>query len=320
MAATQQKPTTAAAPAAAPSPTLSLVSRLGHRFGVDPNKLLETLKATAFRTGSPDRPPSTEELMALLVIADEHGLNPFTRELYAFLDKKTNAVVPIVSVDGWIRIINAQPTLRSISFTWSDDTVDHSPAKGGKTFTCHAWMECEIVRSDRDKPIVIREYFAEVVRRMDFATPWDTHPNRMHRHKVLIQAGRVAFGFGGIFDPDEASRLIEGESVRMPEANAAAAGLNAALTHQPIEGVPTVVQGERVTVDAQKRADEAEAAARAKRNAEPPISYAQIADKLRTADTPEAFAEAVDLIRHIADPTQQQELQLLADQIESGQA
>jgi hypothetical protein len=74
---------------------------------------------------------------------------------------------------------------------------------------CHEWIECVIFRKDRQKPIVIREFFSEVVRNANFATPWDTHPNRMHRHKTLIQCARVAFGFAGIYDDDEAIRILE---------------------------------------------------------------------------------------------------------------
>jgi hypothetical protein len=31
----------------------------------------------------------------------------------------------------------------------------------------------------------------------------------MHRHKSLIQAARIAFGFSGIYDEDEAERITE---------------------------------------------------------------------------------------------------------------
>jgi hypothetical protein len=43
----------------------------------------------------------------------------------------------------------------------------------------------------------------------------------MLRHKALIQCARLAFGYGGIYDQDEAERIIEidgatGESIRRP--------------------------------------------------------------------------------------------------------
>ena len=42
--------------------------------------------------------------MALLIVADQYGLNPFTREIFAFDDKRAG-IVPVVSVDGWSRIL-----------------------------------------------------------------------------------------------------------------------------------------------------------------------------------------------------------------------
>jgi hypothetical protein len=66
----------------------------------------------------------------------------------------------------------------------------------------------------------VREYFSEVARSMNYTTPWDTHPNRMHRHKALIQCARVAFGFAGIYDEDEAERIVEARVVDQPRDEA----------------------------------------------------------------------------------------------------
>jgi hypothetical protein len=41
------------------------------------------------------------------------------------------------------------------------------------------------------------------------AGPWATHPKRMLRHKAMIQCARIAFSFAGIYDQDEAERIIE---------------------------------------------------------------------------------------------------------------
>ncbi len=305
----------------APNAQRSLVVKLAGRFNVDPEKLLTTLKATAFRQ-RPDRQgnvrePTNEEMMALLVIADQYSLNPFTKELFAFLDPKSGAVVPVVSVDGWIRIINDRPELRSVSFTSSPETIEHK----GKT--CHAWMECEIVRSDRDKPMVIREYFDEVARKVDFSTPWDSHPNRMHRHKVLIQCARVAFGFGGIYDEDEAGRIIDAEAQRvlMPETAPSIAAINAtiapprpapAIEHQPIDVVPVQVPQEPEPVAAEASPPRQAKSGKAKSSA-PTFTYAEIADRLQKAGDADQLAEAMSLIDAIGDENLRVELQQLAE-------
>jgi hypothetical protein len=77
----------------------------------------------------------------------------------------------------------------------------------------HEWIDCIITRKDRAKPVVVREFLDEVMRTVSYPTPWDTHPKRMHRHKTLIQAARLAFGFAGIYDQDEAERIIEAETI-----------------------------------------------------------------------------------------------------------
>lgn len=176
------------------------VDKLASSFGLPPNpELYQVLKATAFKSKDG---VSDDQLSALLIVANQYGLNPWTKEIYAYPDKN-NGIVPVVGVDGWSRIINNNPVLDGINFAYSEETVQHK----GKT--CHVWIDCIIHRKDRAHPIIVRELFDEVVRSVSFPTPWDTHPNRMHRHKALIQCARLAFGFGGIYDQDEAERIIE---------------------------------------------------------------------------------------------------------------
>ena len=91
------------------------------------------------------------------------------------------------------------------------------------------WIECVIYRKDRKHPISIREYLDEVYRppaepwvdiwengqrtgqkeKRKFNGPWQSHTKRMLRHKAMIQCARVAFGFVGIYDQDEAERIME---------------------------------------------------------------------------------------------------------------
>lgn len=182
-------------------PKRNLVAKFADRFGVDENKVMDILKSTAFKQRD-GNPPTDEQMTALMIVADQYGLNPFVKEIYAYPDK-TNGIVPVVGVDGWSRIMNEHPQMDGIEFRYSDEMVTHK----GKN--CHVWIEAVITRKDRSKPIVVREYFDEVVRSVNFSTPWDSHPKRMHRHKTEIQAVRVAFGFAGIYDEDEAERIIE---------------------------------------------------------------------------------------------------------------
>lgn len=198
-------------------PAGRLIARMAERFGVDDKKLIQTLKATAFKS---ETEPTNEQMMALMVVADQYGLNPFTKELFAFPDKK-NGIVPVVSVDGWSRIINEHKQFDGLEFRYSDDSVEmDDDAK-----PCPAWCEVVIHRKDRGHPSPVREYLDEVYRpaftgknresgrEFKIPGPWQSHTKRMLRHKTLIQGARVVFGFAGIYDEDEATRIIDANAI-----------------------------------------------------------------------------------------------------------
>lgn len=202
----------------------SLIMTMAERYSVDPAKFYQTLKATAFKQSDPNS-LSESVMLSLMVVANQYGLNPFTGEIYAF-PTKNGAVVPVVGVDGWSRIINDHPAFDGLEFVQSDTMVKMP----GAHVECPEWMEVIIYRKDRNHPIRIREYLDEVYRPPiqkngqygPYAVEgaWQTHTKRQLRHKTLIQGSRVAFGFGGIYDADEAGRIrdmgmaeiVEGES------------------------------------------------------------------------------------------------------------
>lgn len=198
-------------------PAGALVRRMAGKFGVDENKLLTTLKNTAFKVKNGEA--SNEQMMALMVVADQHNLNPFTREIFAFPDKQ-NGIVPVVSVDGWSRIVNSHPQFDGADFRYSKEIIEPGDDRcKGLKHAANEWIECVIYRKDREHPIVVREYLDEVYRppfegkgqngSYTVEGAWQSHTRRMHRHKTWIQCARVAFGFGGIYDEDEAERIIE---------------------------------------------------------------------------------------------------------------
>lgn len=147
--------------------------------------LIETLKATAFKGQVSDA-----QMTALMVVANQYALNPWTKEIYAFPDKN-NGIVPVVGVDGWSRIINSHPQFDGIEFEQDDQSCT-----------------CVIFRKDRNRPIKVTEWMAECKRGTG---PWQSHPKRMLRHKAMIQCARLAFGYGGIYDQDEAERIVEAQ-------------------------------------------------------------------------------------------------------------
>jgi len=214
---------------AMPQTRVSLVQKFAHRFSIDPAKLLPILKATAFKVK--DGEVSDDQMAALLVVADQYGLNPFTKEIFAFPDKQ-NGIVPVVGVDGWSRIINDHAQADGLEFRYAEEILTLQDAQ-----PCPAWCEVVIFRKDRGHPIIVREYLEECYRPLGAYQdgkkhkpgPWQTHTRRFLRHKTLIQGGRIAFGFGGIYDEDEATRVIEAQDVRVEISSAAPLRGTAAL-------------------------------------------------------------------------------------------
>ncbi len=163
--------------------TRTLATKLDMGDGAE---LIDTLKATAFKGQVSDA-----QMTALLVVANQYALNPWTKEIYAFPDKN-NGIVPVVGVDGWSRIINTHPQFDGIEFEQDHDACT-----------------CVIYRKDRTRPIKVTEWMDECKRSTG---PWQSHPRRMLRHKAMIQCARLAFGYGGIYDQDEAERIVEAKS------------------------------------------------------------------------------------------------------------
>lgn len=163
----------------------TLTGTLAKRFELgDGAGLIETLKATAFKGQVSDA-----QMTALLIVANQYGLNPWTKEIYAFPDKN-NGIVPVVGVDGWARIINGNAQFDGMEFEQDDEKCT-----------------CKIYRKDRGRPTSVTEYMKECKR--PGIGPWASHPMRMLRHKAMIQCARLSFGFGGIYDQDEAERIVE---------------------------------------------------------------------------------------------------------------
>lgn len=172
---------------------------MASRLSVEPEKLLNTLKHTVFKGAS------DEEMLALVVVANEYGLNPLLKELYAF-PNKGGGIVPMVPIDGWTKIVNRQPDFDGMEFEFADDDK-------GKPFSC----TCVLYIKERSKPLRVTEFYAECYRNTD---PWNKMPRRMLRHKAYMQAARLAFGLSGIFDEDEAGDQAERAPVRVVETAA----------------------------------------------------------------------------------------------------
>lgn len=186
-----------------------VVSLMASKFRLGPKTFMTTLKSTVMKPGKDGRIATDAEVASFLLVANKYDLNPFTKEIYAFPDKRAG-IIPIVGVDGFITIMNRHPQFDGYEFNYSDEDIIINRSR-----SCPKWAEVRIHRKDRSHPTVVREYLDEVYQeaRGGYSGPWQTHTKRMLRHKTLIQGARVAFGVSGVYDEDEAVRIIDARAV-----------------------------------------------------------------------------------------------------------
>jgi phage recombination protein Bet len=164
----------------------SLLAVMAGRYHMDPQTFANTVRKTAMPSNA-----TNEEFAAFMMVAKEYNLNPILKEIHAF-PKKGGGIQPVVSIDGWVSLINQHPQLDGYSFEWKTDAK-------GEPVSC----KCIMYRKDRKHPVEVEEFLSECFRATD---PWKMK-HRMLRHKALIQAARYAFGLSGVMDEDEADRI-----------------------------------------------------------------------------------------------------------------
>lgn len=211
-------PQTAAPAQSLPAKRASVIGTLAAQLNCDPQTLLGVLKKSVFAACKTD-----EEFQMACMTAAKYGLDPVQKEIYAF-PAKSGAVVPVVGVDGWIKIMNSAPNFDGIEF---DETPE----------SCTAIVHLK----DRSHPVKVTEWLEECRRGTE---PWKNWPRRMLRHKAMIQAARLAFGFSGIVDEDEAQRRDEAAAAAatpaqsVPPVARPSSRLRAALDLPPEDAVP----------------------------------------------------------------------------------
>lgn len=205
---------------------LSVIGAMANGYGMRAEAFEQTLRKTVVPTNC-----NREEFAAFILVAKQYNLNPITREIYA-LPKKGGGIQPVVGVDGWYRIMNEHPQCDGIEF---DDHFDQD----GKISA----ITCRIYRKDRSRAVAVRELLSECTQGTE---PWRKWPYRMLRHKAAIQAARVAFGFSGIIDPDEAERFIPAAREDYVQQRPAVRQLQVAADRIIDDEIPASGGGDRV--------------------------------------------------------------------------
>jgi hypothetical protein len=149
------------------------VNQCAKQIGIDEDELQAWVEHQTLAYTSTHSP----RMLKLLRTAKEHQLDPMQEEV--LLAQYEGRWQIIISIDGWIKLINRHPAFTGISFHQSSEEKEGLPI----------WMECTITRSDRTIPITTREYLSEVRNDSDY---WKKMPRRMLRHKAMQQCARIA--------------------------------------------------------------------------------------------------------------------------------
>lgn len=165
-----------------------VVADMADRYHMNPAAFEATLRGTVV-PGNTTR----EQFAAFLLVAKQYGLDPITKQIYAY-PAKGGGIQAVVSIDGWMTMINNHPQFDGMEF---DDVREE-----GKLIA----VTCRMYRKDRNRPVSVTEYMDEC---KQSSPTWSKWPARMLRHKAAIQAARYAFSFSGIVDEDEAQRMID---------------------------------------------------------------------------------------------------------------
>jgi hypothetical protein len=115
-----------------------------------------------------------------LQLITQHRLDPKADEIDV-VQYEAGQWQALITVNGWAKLINAQPSFCGIEFAESKEHDGAIPR----------WMSCTIYRTDRVKPITVKEYLVELKTEHPC---WQVMPRRMLRHRAMQQCARLAFG------------------------------------------------------------------------------------------------------------------------------
>ena len=154
------------------SPVARALKCAAQAIGMTPKDL------SAWFSQNPQLSEATHETCLRLIA--EYRLNPRADEIDLIQFEEGRWQV-FITVNGWAKLINAHPAFCGIEFSEASELDQGVPI----------WMGCAIYRTDRVKPIEVKEYFNEM--KTEHAA-WQQMPRRMLRHRAMQQCARLAFG------------------------------------------------------------------------------------------------------------------------------
>lgn len=175
------------------------------RFGVPDDKIYNMMRSI-WKVPKEQAPLSDPEVFTGLQLVARYDLDPFTREI--FVTRSKQGLLVIVSVDGWIKVLNRTPGYNGFEVEMSDP---EDPAKV-------KWVETRIYSKILDKPIVYRAFKSEYEKLAGIVAK--QIPLHMLRIFSLRHAARLFAPIGGnVVTDEEAGWIMSGRHTAEPAAD-----------------------------------------------------------------------------------------------------
>ena len=172
---------------------MMLLAYMADKYSLNPDEFSRTVRKTC---GLPTA--TAEEFAAFLIVAKEY--NPqSSHQGDPRISRPRWRIVPIVSIDGWVNLVNSHRACDGFEFEMEHDD-------SGKLISC----TCRMFRKDRTHPVAVTEYLSECIR----GTEPRKMQHRMLRHKAMIQAARLCLRLLLIYDEDEGEKIANAGVVR----------------------------------------------------------------------------------------------------------
>jgi hypothetical protein len=179
-------------------------------LGVSDKKQAEALITSSLFQ---DYAPKQGDIALIVSMCESYGLNPLLGMLYI---KRDNAgcIYPALTVDGWYKLVNDQEDCNGYEFIESESVFElPKQFHDSESSYCFESIGCKIYRKGREHTPVVYEYIQECFNPNNQA--WFTHSKRLLRHKSFSQAARIVYNFSGLYEPDEAERIIAEKNVEL---------------------------------------------------------------------------------------------------------
>lgn len=159
----------------------SVTARLAEKCGTTKERFYNVVKSTCKLEKA-----NNDQFEAFLMIAEKYDLNPIMKQMWAY--PSNNGIMAMVSIDGWITIVNNHP-----QFDGYETSVQLDDAGNPISATCTMYRKD---RRPTTKTVYIREWKKET------SPVWKTMPIHFLEMRAYIQCARMTFNISGIHDGD----------------------------------------------------------------------------------------------------------------------